>query len=250
MLAHARIPPFGLIPAGAGQTTDPGAGFPWDVGSSPRVRGRPIPQQRSAPCSGLIPAGAGQTPRPGQVRVRGSAHPRGCGADHWLPARGGVRLRLIPAGAGQTCTLPSTTCSTTAHPRGCGADASPAFGVALDGGSSPRVRGRQCHGFLLSWLPRLIPAGAGQTRVRWRWRGVRRAHPRGCGADHTLLLFVDDVEGSSPRVRGRPWAVTSTCSKSRGSSPRVRGRPIPRQRSAPRSGLIPAGAGQTAAWPV
>ena len=161
-VARQRNHATGLIPAGAGQTSESvqtgrgrrahprgcgadGIRKAWNLvskGSSPRVRGRPEVRSRHAAGMGLIPAGAGQT--------------SGCG----------------------------TRCSCRrAHPRGCGADNMIYSGLTREPGSSPRVRGRHEAGVYGCSPVGLIPAGAGQTcnRLRvCRWRG---AHPRGCGAD-------------------------------------------------------------------
>ena len=51
----------GLIPAGAGQTTQQNLALQTQQGSSPRVRGRPMDLQLRQPRLRLIPAGAGQT---------------------------------------------------------------------------------------------------------------------------------------------------------------------------------------------
>ena len=54
---------------------------------------------------------------------------------------------LIPACAGQTVIPPLANVPTTAHPRVCGADVMGPINVAMDYGSSPRVRGRQYREF-------------------------------------------------------------------------------------------------------
>ena len=208
------------------------------------MRGRPVRHLRAHGPDGLIPAGAGQTSPPRTQRAYAWAHPRGCGADDILNpddflargssprVRGRRQIRvvvagqigLIPAGAGQTIKTRWSSGAGRAHPRGCGADGEPLARLIENTGSSPRVRGRP------TWPPfwlrarGLIPAGAGQTYAYRNSGGVTKAHPRGCGAD------------------------ASHCSASRwvdGSSPRVRGRPVQLKQVAPVKRLIPAGAGQT-----
>ena len=49
------------------------------VGSSPRVRGKPVPLQAQPGFSGLIPARAGKTGPPGAPGRQYRAHPRACG---------------------------------------------------------------------------------------------------------------------------------------------------------------------------
>ena len=254
-------------------------------GSSPRVRGRPLPCRRATPGSG--------------------AHPRGCGADKLGEAiddfglgssprvrgrqrpviNGSTRGGLIPAGAGQTSPRPVRLLRRWAHPRGCGAD-KPGLGTgARMAGSSPRVRGRPLASLISSGAIRLIPAGAGQTSVRIPPLNRGGAHPRGCGADRITVTATGCDGGSSPRVRGRPVAggvraedaglipagagqtrpsqAASWCPTAHprgcgadtrdyqlvplhdGSSPRVRGRPKFVTGQLTREGLIPAGAGQT-----
>ena len=221
----ARLRETGLIPAGAGQTSagcgtrrssrahPRGCGADSSHrplanpvgGSSPQVRGRLAGPQDRWGGGGLIPAGAGQTLPPilpGCVHSSGSS-PRVRGR------RGGRRgdrggLGLIPAGAGQTNDELAARRSNTAHPRGCGADFALFFRFDASLGSSPRVRGRQLQQFAGFHRPRLIPAGAGQTRRTRPSRSRMTAHPRGCGADLPLAHLLSGVNGSSPRVRGRP----------------------------------------------
>ena len=193
----------GLIPAGAGQTSQRCSGpvssrahprgcgadrlhirfLHVNEGSSPRVRGRRERQAAAGAAFGLIPAGAGQTSTTRTAPTKSWAHPRGCGADAGVPEcaadfqgssprvrgrrvacpRGGLHERLIPAGAGQTSPELSRCTRSTAHPRGCGADVH-LLAIEVDGfGSSPRVRGRPRTLSSPTAQPGLIPAGAGQT---------------------------------------------------------------------------------------
>ena len=120
-------------------------------------------------------------------------------------------------------------------------------------------------------------------------RPLHRAHPRECGADVQIAQGVKSLQGSSPRVRGRPAACSSPatgdglipasagqthflhrCHRlarahprecgadlhrrsatfvNRGSSPRVRGRRTRPTCRSCRLGLIPASAGQTYPFP-
>ena len=126
---------------------------------------------------------------------------------------------------GQLCVFGSCALSMRrAHPRVCGADI---FVKALVGaltGSSPRVRGRPYLPGVTGPDTGLIPACAGQTPFPNVGQARHRAHPRVCGADLPLAHLLSGVNGSSPRVRGRP---------------------CPHRRSPPQRGLIPACAGQT-----
>ena len=110
-------------------------------------------------------------------------------------------------------------------------------------GSSPRVRGASTIDEPETVLPRIIPACAGSM-----FGGKRRTpplpdHPRVCGEHRKGVYTPDQVEGSSPRVRGA--FIAAICSRTfatdhprvcgehqsrpdvarklYGSSPRVRG---------------------------
>ena len=49
---------------------------------------------------------------------------------------------------------------------------------------------------------RIIPADAGNTRVRSPWRLLSWDHPRGCGEHSSRLKSMVWATGSSPRMRG------------------------------------------------
>ena len=133
------------------------------LGSSPRVRGKPLGVALEADREGLIPACAGKTSQPTHRRAASSAHPRVCGENHSLGAvpvvasgssprvrgkRGLVELDgghggLIPACAGKTTFPPAAAFARSAHPRVCGENRlRPPYRVRR-GGSSPRVRGKR-----------------------------------------------------------------------------------------------------------
>ena len=188
------------------------------------MRGKREVQASVCPFIGLIPAGAGQTPSQPSPPGTSTAHPRGCGANscrrvgETLCAGSSPRVRgkhrrrptrrqargLIPAGAGQTGSPVLRLRGRRAHPRGCGANQ-----------GAPPGRDRRAG---------LIPAGAGQTPSDGYVVLPEGAHPRGCGANLLHTKRNDNIEGSSPRVRGK---------LDRFRSHRLDAR------------LIPAGAGQT-----
>ena len=192
-----------IIPAHAGQTrgrgtsamipTDHpracGANGGWKFrksqghGSSPRMRGKQSPEHRRCRTGRIIPAHAGQTYRcrlrPGQC----PDHPRACGANSrfllFISSSSGSSPRMrgklsaeleslrteriIPAHAGQTRPARRTTPKETDHPRACGANDHDNDVAALDGGSSPRMRGKRRPGIRRPRHRRIIPAHAGQT---------------------------------------------------------------------------------------
>ena len=132
----------GLIPAGAGQTVSPitvsvvvwahprrcGADhmqqktLGLDRGSSPQVRGRLFDDSHNFGFGGLIPAGAGQTTRAPNSSCAARAHPRRCGADHFLQLDVGGERGSSPQVRGRRRRCRTAGCPRGAHPRRCGAD--------------------------------------------------------------------------------------------------------------------------------
>ena len=214
-------------------------------GSSPRVRGKPLPDRRIYGRVRIIPARAGQTVSASTYDVGTSDHPRACGANadngQTVATRNGssprvrgklVQVvdyprhgRIIPARAGQTETGKTRGAGMPDHPRACGANADAKPRAEQSNGSSPRVRGKLVSGGTPENRERIIPARAGQTG-RGRTHGTPTPdHPRACGANDTVDVLAALVDGSSPRVRGKPVPPAA--------------RPL-------RGRIIPARAGQTA----
>ena len=210
-------------PRAGGENVEAGGGhWSWS-GSSPRGRGkrRGIPARAGG--RRLIPARAGKTlsqplrarrrtahPRAGgenaahalaEIYARGSS-PRGRGKLDHLGGGCGV-VGLIPARAGKTPRRPSARPRAPAHPRAGGENWLAGEEWALEAGSSPRGRGKQCRCRAWSFLPRLIPARAGKTSTEAScWRGTT-AHPRAFGEHAGRDRAEDDSSGSSPRGRGK-----------------------------------------------
>ncbi len=93
----------------------------------------------------------------------------------------------------------------------------------VDQGLSPRVRGNLGTAQLVWLSPGSIPAGAGEPWLCQTWRTWTRVYPRGCGGTPDGAVPVAVCQGLSPRVRGNPVHVYLL---------------------SPRSGSIPAGAGE------
>ena len=159
---------------------------------------------------------------PGKTQPQGSS-PQARGA----PVRtvSALRVRgLIPAGAGSTAFPRSSTAFLAAHPRRRGEHWRTLHRSGRSWGSSPQARGAHA---LHDWpLPddRLIPAGAGSTRLPVTSPCAAEAHPR--------------RRGEHPPSRSTTWATV-------GSSPQARGARATGGGPQRGAGLIPAGAGST-----
>ena len=172
--AHPRV----------GGENNPGMAYTLaSVGSSPRGRGKPRRVRPSTCTGGLIPAWAGKTslivspssvltahPRVGgentnpdaPVTPETGSSPRGRGK----PERGrhnAAQEGLIPAWAGKTGFTDVAREAATAHPRVGGENTVKRCRYALDGGSSPRGRGKRYAAGDRALDAGLIPAWAGKT---------------------------------------------------------------------------------------
>ena len=131
---------------------------------------------------------------------------------------------IIPADAGNTFSCFCGWFLSGDHPRGCGEHSTSVPAKMALRGSSPRMRGTQGDAHPNEQTPRIIPADAGNTRVRGQACAGCRDHPRGCGEHSARLRRLSASAGSSPRMRGTP-------------KPSATGSQIPR--------IIPADAGNT-----
>ena len=176
------------------------------AGSSPRVRGKPLPLDAGGLRFRLIPACAGKTGARPRAPANAGAHPRVCGEnvfdieDTWEQAGSSPRVRgkpypprrprpregLIPACAGKTRTAARRHEVDQAHPRVCGENAAIGSRLNFVAGSSPRVRGKQLRRFSPTLSAGLIPACAGKTCGRHAVRRGRSAHPRVCGENNYI----------------------------------------------------------------
>ena len=172
--AHPRVGGENYVPTGNSMIRE---------GSSPRGRGKRAAELIITDSDGLIPAWAGKTPMALRCEPSAGAHPRVGGengqasaayfADQGSSPRGRgkleVRLRrgrglgLIPAWAGKTCQIVSQFAARPAHPRVGGENFSSPASELIDGGSSPRGRGKPLRDSVLGVPRRLIPAWAGKT---------------------------------------------------------------------------------------
>ena len=152
---------------------------------------------------------------------------------HVRGARGVMVLTLgtegiIPACAGSTGRWRDEKRNVRDHPRMCGEHRIvPAIRISPTG-SSPHVRGARGGKEESPWLQGIIPACAGSTFNSTPLLLPQWDHPRMCGEHCTSRGVIRGSLGSSPHVRGA--RVAAECGQ----------RP---------SGIIPACAGSTLAFP-
>ena len=154
-----------------------------ELGSSPRVWGKPVREPIPRLRDQLIPAHAGKTGNPQEQGPGRPAHPRACGENlvcaKGSPGRAGSSPRMrgkpaagagavddrgfIPAHAGKT---PGSWCSSPrqrVHPRACGENVALSHSAVYSAGSSPRMRGKRLVQHQPGQRRRFIPAHAGKT---------------------------------------------------------------------------------------
>ena len=168
-------------PRGCGEHVVMSPSFSPFSGSSPRMRGAPIPFPRIPFPHRIIPADAGSTETHSVPSMRFRDHPRGCGEHYTLHNLSQYQARIIPADAGSTRWWVAYQDRSWDHPRGCGEHTSPTSADTKRQGSSPRMRGALGVDTITQAAARIIPADAGSTRYREYVNHLHPDHPRGCG---------------------------------------------------------------------
>ena len=133
-------------------------------------------------------------------------------------------MRITPADAGKTKPTDGHILRKQDHPRRCGENSLFTQLCAEVGGSPPRMRGKQQQVRRNVIRRRITPADAGKTYPYQTKGSERWDHPRGCGENTYSIGIPGFVQGSPPRMRGKPVLLKF---------------------SVPLSGITPAGAGKT-----
>ena len=173
--------------------------------------------------SGITPAGAGKTQFCLRCKLPARDHPRRCGenppsaksltAKHGSPpqVRGKRRVcragchkhGITPAGAGKTQSVKLWNFARRDHPRRCGENTIVGICKEIFMGSPPQVRGKLTVNGAKNHRPRITPAGAGKTIHHKTVLRQCRDHPRRCGENYFLSVYVIGLSGSPPQVRGK-----------------------------------------------
>ena len=210
-------------PRGCGEKSSSATPRSLPRGSSPRVRGKAEDCTTCFKGTGIIPAGAGKRNPENCEHSSSGDHPRGCGEKRMVGSSSrssegsSPRVRgkvpspsppspsgsIIPAGAGKSAGERQAEALFRDHPRGCGEKQDARFRPFQRLGSSPRVRGKGLRDMAPDDPRRIIPAGAGKRAVPRPRDPCQEDHPRGCGEKNVTHWDIYDLEGSSPRVRGK-----------------------------------------------
>ena len=167
------------------------------TGSSPRMRGT---RTQLLPLS----PDAGKTTGLPHTRRSMRAHPHVCGENQSDRITGVHDYGLIPTYAGKTGGAIPMTVQAGAHPHVCGENTHAKPLRPVGAGSSPRMRGKRCRRWCVTYPRGLIPTYAGKTRQNVGHHTPTRAHPHVCGENTILASAVHSNLGSSSRMRGKP----------------------------------------------
>ena len=132
--------------------------------------------------------------------------------------------RNIPAYAGKTRRSVGSCGGFQEHPRACGENVNDVFGGIGEGGTSPRMRGKQGSSCATPCAAGNIPAHAGKTLLLGQETARAAEHPRVCGENDTGFPLPPPSE--HPRACGENgFPVLRQCN-GQGTSPRMRGKPM------------------------
>ena len=133
------------------------------IGSPPRMRGKPRTYRRHSAHIGITPAYAGKTCFSDRERIKPEDHPRVCGENARTRRSTAVKIGSPPQVRGKPCNLIAVQLLREDHPRRCGENILGFGGFRLDIGSPPQVRGKRLFSSLVTDILRITPAGAGKT---------------------------------------------------------------------------------------
>ncbi len=157
--------PMPVHPRACGERTPVAVFGSVSGGSSPRLRGTPLPYPHLDALRRFIPAPAGNAIRRTGPARSGAVHPRACGERRSMPKavpvldgssprlrgtrdavhRFAARIRFIPAPAGNAKAGAIIRPANAVHPRACGERALVVICTTASIGSSPRLRGTRTY---------------------------------------------------------------------------------------------------------
>ena len=171
-------------------------------GSSPRVRGTPVPVRAEGAELRFIPACAGNARSSATRTATGTVHPRVCGERDSTSRSDLAAHGSSPRVRGTLTHTEMLLSLAPVHPRVCGERQHRHHASELSPGSSPRVRGTLAA-MVKSVVPnRFIPACAGNAPASPCSGKCCPVHPRVCGERAESQRPPRAFIGSSPRVRG------------------------------------------------
>ena len=279
---------WAVYPRVGGGNSPPPAGYPLVRGLSPRGRGKLLCGLADQPSGRSIPAWAGETRRRQPAKCGSAVYPRVGGGNKPCPASdlpaGGLSprgrgkpqrpagrrqpRRSIPAWAGETARIAVRSCAPKVYPRVGGGNRPREIVNDVDGGLSPRGRGKPPPAVDPQASQRSIPAWAGETPAAASSCTSSAVYPRVGGGNASACAGSMSAAGLSPRGRGKQWGTVGRPLQWRsipawaGETPRTRrragspkvyprvggGNPLILSVWGARKGLSPRGRGKPTNW--
>ena len=183
-----------------------------NIGSPPRMRGKPFSNHLINKTRRITPADAGKTASFETAVEIFEDHPRGCGENTLKTLNKRLTLGSPPRMRGKLYSRRRQGPMPRITPADAGKTVHPASSCMFTRGSPPRMRGkrRRRRGALLH--RGITPADAGKTRMVLYSGRQHKDHPRGCGENPQLEWIRYTPAGSPPRMRGKHMSSTSTAS--------------------------------------
>ena len=194
------------------------------TGTSPRMRGKRPPSNRTLSMTRNIPAYAGKTHPLIIIIDLKAEHPRVCGENASVNSLAALMSGTSPRMRGKHLGHTESLYQALEHPRVCGENTwvirkactrhwnIPAYAgktnvelvdYCLASGTSPRMRGKRHLRRPHRGHFRNIPAYAGKTHAEHLTQQGRKEHPRVCGENVVLNPASNRSLGTSPRMRGK-----------------------------------------------
>ena len=150
-------------PRGCGENSEVKRMNVFNLGSPPRMRGKPVSLSIMLCFIEDHPRGCGENLRDWVARnAAAGSPPRMRGKRKTARAHSG-RFGITPADAGKTPVLRNDLQNARDHPRGCGENVQKVFPIFPISGSPPRMRGKRRRLCRLCRSKRITPADAGKT---------------------------------------------------------------------------------------
>ena len=110
--------------------------------------------------------------------------------------------RITPAHAGNSLLPKQHKRLIKDHPRSCGEQMSDVYGVLIEEGSPPLMRGTVALSGVQKSKIRITPAHAGNSTACNAFPLTFKDHPRSCGEQPSPRLLLLYLPGSPPLMRG------------------------------------------------
>ena len=210
-------------PRTCGEKVFPAVCLGFAVGSPPHMRGKEENMENKQQGRRITPAHAGKSAMKTPVSVMHQDHPRTCGEKQEPDSKkfaikgspphmrgkapadfsSSRNLGITPAHAGKRYRFSLTRNSCRDHPRTCGEKRPAEWKLPTAAGSPPHMRGKVPAHRRARTASRITPAHAGKSICGPGYLSFGKDHPRTCGEKYAISSISLLVRGSPPHMRGK-----------------------------------------------